>query len=117
MVKLDTYPRLSLKHRRAARKATLTEAARDDAEHKQNNLSTAQLPGMTQRRTVTAAKRSQVLNLFAVREKIICRTQFVHLDILEPLPGSSGTQSQTMPGPSHTQGPSPTHKNVPRALR
>ena len=44
MVKLDTHPRLSPKHRCAARKATSTEAARDDPEPKQTKLSTAETP-------------------------------------------------------------------------
>ena len=54
MVKLDTHPRHSPKHRHAARKATSTEAAQDNPEPKQKKLSTALTPAMTQRRTVTA---------------------------------------------------------------
>ena len=39
----------------------------------------------------------------AVRPKIICRTQFVHLHISESTPGPSGTQRWTTPGTSQSQ--------------
>ena len=93
--KLDTHLRCSPKHRRAARKATLTEAAQDDpvpiARPPANKLS---LPLPRSRpwprgELSPPALRSQVLNLFlslAVREEIICRTHFVHLYISEPTP-------------------------------
>ena len=73
MVKLDTHPRHSPKQRR-----------------KEIHL-------CAHRYTIC------LLLSLAVRPKIICRTQFVHLYISELTPGSSGTQSQTKPGPSHTQ--------------
>ena len=43
----------------------------------------------------------------AVRPKIICRTQFVHLHISEPTPIPSGTQRQTMPGTFQSRQPVP----------
>ena len=55
------------------------------------------------RRRLCAHRYSICLLLpLAIRPKIICRTQFVHLHISEPTPGPSGTQRQTTPG---TPGP------------
>ena len=53
------------KHRRSARKATSTEAARKEPEPEPTERSTAERPATTQRGTVTACSGSQVLNLFA----------------------------------------------------
>ena len=99
MVKLDTRTRSSPKHRNAARKATTTEAARDDREYEQTAFhhrnaghhpeENCHCPLCPHRYTICL-----ILSL-AVREKIICRTQFVHLHISEPMPGPSRTQSQT----------------------
>ena len=54
--KLDTHPRRCPKHRCAARKATLTDAAKREPDAgprvKQTKASTAEMPAMTQRRTV-----------------------------------------------------------------
>ena len=56
--KLDTHPRRCPKHRCAARKATLTDAAKREPDAgpqvKQTKASTAEMPAMTQNRTSTA---------------------------------------------------------------
>ena len=49
MVELDTSSRCSPKHRRAARKITSKEAARDDLEPKQTKLSTTEIRNPCQR--------------------------------------------------------------------
>ena len=119
VVKLDSHPRPSPKHRHAARKATSTEAARNDPEAdvqppaKQTKPSTAEMAAMTQGRTVTThymhTGTQFVCFCYSLSgKKIICRTYFVHLHISELTPGPSGTQSQTMPGPSHAQSRQPT---------
>ena len=76
------------KHRRSARKATSTEAAREEPEPEPTDRSAAEMPAATQRnshRPLCTHRNSICLLLpLAVGPKIICR--FVHLHISEPTP-------------------------------
>ena len=112
--KLVVKLRRSPKHRHAARKTYSTEAAQDETEPEQSQDPQPRFRPSAGGVLSQPALCSLVLNLFvfglsrAVRPKIICRTQFVHLHISEPTPGPSDTQSQTTPGISYTQSHQPT---------
>ena len=133
VVKLDILLRCSPKHRSAARKATSTEVTRETIQSqshgppvKQTNASTAEMPA--NRRTGEHQPTGELsppvsssglqFNLFAFATgyqgkyylHFVSLAHFVHLHILEQTPGPSCTQSQTMPGPSHTHSnPCPLH--------
>ena len=122
--KLDSHPRRCPKHRRAARKATSTEAVQKDPETDARNQpnkpsppkkilrDTSHDPEEKGHRPLNAHRYSICLLLsLAVREKIICRILFVRLHISEPTPDPLGMQSQPTLGPSHAQSHQPTPLN------
>ena len=78
MVKLDTHPRLSPKHRCTARKATSTEAARDDPEPKQTKLSTAETPEENCHHPLGTYAYIFLLLSLAVREKLFAVCSLAH---------------------------------------
>ena len=120
VVKLDTHKSYSPKHRRAARKATSTEAAQDDTEPdaqplaKQTELSTIETPAMTQRRAVTA--RSTLTGT-----QFVCFCHWLTAKKLSAGLSLFTCQAPQAHRPRQCRAPlthraaSPRHRNVPRA--